>query len=83
MILAMWTQEEAVYEGAYYQVRGAINQPTLDPKTGSLAPNDPAFAKISPGAGPRHFAIAPSGKFVYLVNEMASTVTVLRFQREL
>ena len=27
VILAMWTQEEAVYEGAYYQVRGAINQP--------------------------------------------------------
>src|SRR5246127_4559947 len=27
VILAMWTQEEAVYEGKYYQVRGAINQP--------------------------------------------------------
>jgi F420-dependent oxidoreductase-like protein len=27
VILAMWTQEEAVYEGAHYQVRGAINQP--------------------------------------------------------
>jgi 6-phosphogluconolactonase len=51
----------------------------FDSKTGSLAPNDPAFVKISPGAGPRHFAIAPSGKFVYLVNEMSSTVTVLSF----
>jgi F420-dependent oxidoreductase-like protein len=27
VILAMWTQEEAVFEGADYQVRGAINQP--------------------------------------------------------
>lgn len=27
IILAMWTQEEAVFEGKYYQVRGAINQP--------------------------------------------------------
>src|SRR5207245_4143705 len=27
VILAMWTQEEAVFEGKYYQVRGAINQP--------------------------------------------------------
>jgi F420-dependent oxidoreductase-like protein len=27
VILAMWTQDEAVYEGQYYQVRGAINQP--------------------------------------------------------
>ena len=27
VMLAMWTQEEAVFEGTYYQVRGAINQP--------------------------------------------------------
>ena len=27
VILAMWTQEEAMFEGKYYQVRGAINQP--------------------------------------------------------
>ena len=27
IIRAMWTQEEAVFEGKYYQVRGAINQP--------------------------------------------------------
>jgi len=51
----------------------------FDPRTGSLSPNSPAFAKISPGSGPRHFAIAPSGKFVYLVNELSSTVTVFAF----
>jgi len=27
VILAMWTEQEAVFEGAYYQLRGAINQP--------------------------------------------------------
>lgn len=27
IILAMWTQDEANFEGTYYQVRGAINQP--------------------------------------------------------
>ncbi len=27
VILAMWTQEEAHFEGNYYRVRGAINQP--------------------------------------------------------
>lgn len=27
IILSMWTQEEANFEGTYYQVRGAINQP--------------------------------------------------------
>jgi len=27
ILLAMWTQEEATFEGKYYQVKGAINQP--------------------------------------------------------
>src|SRR6266487_3197162 len=27
VIVAMWTQQEATFEGTYYQVRGAINQP--------------------------------------------------------
>jgi F420-dependent oxidoreductase-like protein len=27
VLLAMWTQPEATFEGKYYQVRGAINQP--------------------------------------------------------
>src|SRR5438445_5641999 len=27
VILAMWTQEEAMFEGKYYHVNGAINQP--------------------------------------------------------
>src|SRR5712672_3867817 len=27
VIHAMWSQEEAVFEGKYYQIRGAINQP--------------------------------------------------------
>ena len=27
IIRAMWTQEEATFEGKYYQIRGAINQP--------------------------------------------------------
>ena len=41
-----------------------------------LGPDDPPFAKLDPGAGPRHFALLPSGKFAYVVAEMASTVTV-------
>ncbi len=27
VILAMWTQDEATFEGTYYQVHGAVNQP--------------------------------------------------------
>ena len=48
----------------------------FDPANGSLTPNKPAFAKVTPGSGPRHFAFAPSGKFLYLVNELTSTVVV-------
>ncbi len=47
----------------------------FDAGTGSLKPNDPPFTKVAPGAGPRHFAFHPTGKFAYVINEMASTVT--------
>jgi 6-phosphogluconolactonase len=48
-----------------------------DPAKGTLVPNDPAFVKLDPGAGPRHFALHPSGKFAYVVAEMQQTVTAL------
>jgi len=51
----------------------------LDPMSGSLTANKPPFAKVSPGSGPRHFAMAPSGKFLYLVNELSSTVDAFSF----
>lgn len=47
----------------------------FDASKGTLTPNDPPFAKLPPGAGPRHFALHPSGKFAYVVAEMHSTVT--------
>jgi 6-phosphogluconolactonase len=51
----------------------------FDPATGSLAPNDPPFAKLAPGAGPRHLAFHPNGKFVYVLNEVIPTVTALAY----
>ncbi len=47
----------------------------FDATKGSLAANDPPFAKLDAGAGPRHFALHPSGKFAYVVTEMHSSVT--------
>jgi 6-phosphogluconolactonase len=47
----------------------------FDPAKGSLTPNDPAFAKVDAGAGPRHVAFHPNGRFAYAVNELQSTVT--------
>ena len=51
----------------------------FDADTGSLTPNDPAFIALEPGAGPRHFVFSPSGKVLYVVNELASTVVVFAF----
>ncbi len=49
----------------------------FDPARGTLTPNEPAAFKGTPGAGPRHLALAPNDKFYYLINEMALTVSVL------
>ena len=48
----------------------------FDATKGTLTPNNPPFAKFDPGSGPRHFALAPNGKFAYVVAEMKSTVNV-------
>src|ERR1700676_1339069 len=45
----------------------------FDSAKGSLTPNSPPFVKLDAGAGPRHFALSPSGKFAYVVAEMQST----------
>lgn len=47
----------------------------FDAATGAMTPNEPAFAKVKPGSGPRHFSFHPSGKYAYVINEMACTVT--------
>jgi len=48
----------------------------FDAAKGSLTPNDPPFAKLDAGAGPRHFALRPDGKFAYVVTEIGRSVTV-------
>lgn len=51
----------------------------FDAAHGTLMPNTPPFAKIHPGSGPRHFAISPNGKFVYVISEMGSLLTVFSY----
>lgn len=51
----------------------------FDPATAGLSPNDPPHATVKPGSGPRHFTFHPKGKFAYVINEMASTVTAFRW----
>jgi len=37
---------------------------------------------IKPGSGPRHLAFHPNGRVVYLINEMAATITVLAYDSD-
>ena len=50
----------------------------FDADKGSLVANDPPFAQVAAGAGPRHFAIHPNGRFAYVINELNLTVTAFR-----
>jgi 6-phosphogluconolactonase len=54
----------------------------FDAASGKLTPNEPAFAKVAPGSGPRHFAFHPSGRFAYVISEMANTVTAFTYDAE-
>ena len=60
--------ETLVY--GFDSAKGSLN---ADPKSNTAA------VKAEPGAGPRHLAFHPNGRFVYVINEMASTVSVFRY----
>jgi 6-phosphogluconolactonase len=47
----------------------------FDATTGTLTPNEPAFARLKAGSGPRHAVFYPNGKFVFAVSELSSTAT--------
>jgi 6-phosphogluconolactonase len=51
----------------------------FDEKKGTLTPNNPPYAKLDPGAGPRHLTFSPNGKFAYVVNELQSTITTFAY----
>lgn len=54
----------------------------LDAAHGVLTPNDPPFAVVDPGAGPRHFAFHPDGKHAFVINEMGASITAFTWDRE-
>jgi 6-phosphogluconolactonase len=51
----------------------------FDARTGSPTANDSPYAKLDPGAGPRHIAFHPNGKFAYVVNELQSSITTFTY----
>ena len=52
----------------------------FDAAKGTLVANNPPFAEVAPGAGPRHFVFHPSNKFVYVIAELGSTVTEFSYR---
>ncbi len=51
----------------------------FDASKGTLTPNDPAFAKLAPGTGPRHLAFSGDARFAYVLGEMLYNVTAFRY----
>ncbi|MCK5136408.1 MAG: lactonase family protein [Bacteroidales bacterium] len=55
----------------------------FDHDSGILTPNpEQNFFKLKPGSGPRHLAFHPTGKFVYVVNELNSTLTACSYDMD-
>jgi 6-phosphogluconolactonase (cycloisomerase 2 family) len=46
----------------------------FDAQKGTLSPNDPAAAPVPPGDGPRHFTFHRNGRWMYSLQEEASTL---------
>ncbi|MBI1840892.1 MAG: lactonase family protein [Verrucomicrobia bacterium] len=53
----------------------------FNPADSSLTPHNAPLAAWASGAGPRHFAFHPNGRWGYAINEMASTVTALAYDK--
>ncbi len=52
----------------------------VEPMSDNLDAENPTVAKVSPGAGPRHFVMSPDGKHVYLFSEMSAEI--FHFERD-
>src|SRR5258707_10027020 len=51
-----------------YKLQLSATEPTL-------TANEPPAVSLKAGSGPRHLAFHPNGRFAFLINEMASTLT--------
>ncbi len=51
----------------------------FDSNRGKMEPNDEPWFQVRAGAGPRHLAFHPSGRYAYLINELNSTLTVFSY----
>jgi 6-phosphogluconolactonase len=54
----------------------------LDPATGRLSLNDPPWGETHAGAGPRHLAFHPAGRYLYANGEADLTLTAFAYDGE-
>ena len=54
----------------------------IDPAKGGMTPNNPPFAKVEPGFGPRHVVFRADSKFAYVESEMGGNVTVFSYDAD-
>lgn len=54
-----------------------VFQFVFDAGTGRLAANTPPVLQLGRGTGPRHLVVSGDNRFLYLLNELAGTVTTL------
>ena len=52
----------------------------LDSLQAQLTPHQQPFVRTLPGAGPRHLTFHPHGKHVYVINELANSITLFDYQ---
>jgi 6-phosphogluconolactonase len=51
----------------------------VDAAKSTFTPNNPSFASVNPGLGPRHLLFGPGAKFAYVICEMGSSVVALAY----
>jgi 6-phosphogluconolactonase len=54
----------------------------LDGASGRLVAQPDAGGRVKPGAGPRHLAFGASGRHMYVINELDSTLAVFAYDAE-
>src|SRR5258708_15435767 len=54
----------------------------VDPHARKLVPTEQGSVQAKPGAGPRHAAFHPRAPYLYVINELDSTVSTYRFNAD-
>lgn len=61
---------------------GVVLQLRFDAATGRLTPNQPPSIAVRAGAGPRHLAWHPAGRWLCLLNELDASLDVFAFDAD-